>query len=170
MIPFLNFKDINLAYKEELLDAISDVIDSGRYILGEKVKLFENKFSDYCGVKNTIGTGNGLDALMLIIRAYKEMGIFKEGDEIIVPANTYIATILAITENRLKPVLVEPDINTYNIDADLIEKNITNKTKAIMIVHLYGRIAYSDKIQKLADKYNLKIIEDSAQEIGRAHV
>lgn len=166
MIKFLNFKDLNAPYRRELIDAIADVIDSGQYILGPRVRTFEKKFSKYCGVKETIGIGNGLDALTLIIRAYKEMGVFREGDEILVPANTYIASILSITENRLKPVLVEPDINTYNIDADLLEKHITKKTKAILTVHLYGQISYSDKMQKIARKHSLKIIEDCAQAQG----
>lgn len=166
MIPFLNFKDLNAPYKEELLKSISDVIDSGYYILGEKVREFEKAFSKYSGVKHTIGVGNGLDALTLIIRAYKELGVFHENDEIIVPANTYIASILSITENRLKPILVEPNIDTYNLDIDLIEKNISKKTKAILIVHLYGQIAYSEKLKRLAKKYKLKIIEDSAQAAG----
>jgi len=169
MIPFLNLKDINVSYRQELIDAISSVFDSGRYILGERVKNFESEFSKYCGVKKTVGTGNGLDALTLIIRAYKEMNIFHEGDEILVPANTYIATILSITENRLKPVLVEPDINTYNIDVNLLEKNITKKTKAILTVHLYGQVGYSDEMQKIADKHGLKIIEDSAQAQGATY-
>jgi dTDP-4-amino-4,6-dideoxygalactose transaminase len=169
MIPFLDFKDLNKPYKKDLIKAISQVIDSGKYILGDKVELFEKKFSNYCGVRYAIGTGNGLDALILIIRAYKEMGIFHEGDEILVPANTYIASILAITENRLKPVLIEPDINTYNIDANLLESKITAKTKAIMVVHLYGQVGYSDKIQEIANKYNLKIIEDSAQAAGASY-
>jgi len=166
MISFLNFKSINTPYKKELTQVISDVIDSGRYILGEKVKKFEKEFAKYCGVKFTVGTGNGLDALTLIFRAYKEMGVFGEGDEIIVPANTYIASILSVFENRLKPVLVEPDINTYNIDVNRIEEKITKKTKAILTVHLYGRVSYSDKMQKIADKYGLKIIEDCAQAHG----
>lgn len=169
MIQFLNLKNINAQHREELIEAITGVIDSGWYILGEKVKSFEREFSKYCGVAETIGTGNCLDALTLIIRAYKEMDVFREGDEILVPANTYIATILAITENRLKPVLVEPDINTYNIDVSLLEKNITKKTKAILTVHLYGQVGYSDKMQLIADKYKLKIIEDSAQAHGAAY-
>ncbi len=169
MIPFLNFKDLNVSYRKELLDAIALVIDSGQYILGPKVSSFEEEFSKYCGVKETIGVGNGLDALTLIIRAYKEMGIFYEGDEILVPANTYIASILSITENRLKPILVEPDINTYNIDVDLLEKHITKKTKAILTVHLYGRISYSEKMKKISRKYNLKIIEDCAQAHGAVY-
>lgn len=166
MLPFLNLKDINAEHREELIDAIKNVIDSGWYILGEKVKSFENEFSEYCGVRKTIGTGNCLDALTLIIRAYKEMDVFREGDEILVPANTYIATILAITENRLKPVLVEPDIDTYNIDVDLLEATITDRTKAILTVHLYGQVGYSEAMQSIADKYRLKIIEDSAQAHG----
>ena len=166
MVPSLNFKDINIAYRQELIDAIAGVIDSGQYILGKKVEEFEKEFSKYCGVKETIGTGNGLDALTLIIRAYKEMGVFNEGDEILVPANTYIASILAITENRLKPVLVEPDINTYNFDVNRLEEKITDRTKGILTVHLYGQIAYSEQMQKIADKYKLKIIEDCAQAAG----
>lgn len=169
MIPFLDLKDTNAPHRQELIDAITEVIDSGWYILGEKVAAFERAFSEYCGVKETIGVGNGLDALTLIIRAYKEMSIFREGDEILVPANTYIATILSITENRLKPVLVEPDINTYNLDVNLLEKHITARTKAILTVHLYGRVGYSDKMQKIADKYGLKIIEDSAQAQGASY-
>lgn len=169
MIPFLDLKKINAAYKEELIDAIENVIDSGQYILGEKLKRFEKEFAEYCGVKETIGTGNCLDALTLIIRAYKEMGVFFEGDEIIVPANTYIATVLAIVENRLRPVLVEPDIKTYNIDVSLLEKHITKKTKAILTVHLYGLVSYSEEMQKIADKYGLKIIEDSAQAAGAVY-
>lgn len=166
MIPFLNFKDINAPYKKELMEAISDVIDAGRYILGPKVESFEKEFARYCGVKFCVGAGNGLEALTLIFRAYKEMGILIEGDEVLVPANTYIASILAVSENRLKPVLVEPDINTYNIDASRLEEKITKKTKAILVVHLYGRVGYSDKIQAIADKYGLKIIEDCAQAHG----
>lgn len=169
MISFLNLKDTNAPYRQELIDAITEVIDSGWYILGEKVKSFERGFSEYCGVKETIGTGNGLDALSLIIRAYKEMRIFREGDEILVPANTFIATILAITENRLKPVLVEPDINTYNIDVNLLEEKITDKTRAVMVVHLYGLVGYSDKMREIADKHGLKIIEDSAQAHGAVY-
>jgi dTDP-4-amino-4,6-dideoxygalactose transaminase len=166
MIQFLSFKDLNTPYRQELLDAIAAVIDSGEYILGNKVNEFEKKFSKYCGVSETIGTGNCLDALNLIFRAYKEMGVFKEGDEIIVPANTYIASILAITENHLKPVLIEPDINTYNLDVSSLEKAITKHTKGILTVHLYGQISYSRQMQKIADKYKLKIIEDCAQSTG----
>lgn len=169
MIPFLKLKDLNSPYREELIDAITSVIDSGWYILGEKVKSFENEFSKYCGVKHSIGTGNCLDSLTLIIRAYKEMNVFHEGDEILVPANTYIASILSITENRLNPVLVEPDINTYNIDVNLLKEKITSKTKAVLVVHLYGQVGYSKEMQKIADKYGLKIIEDSAQAHGAVY-
>ena len=169
MISFLNFKDLNVPYRKKLLKAIGEVIDSGNYILGPKVRLFEKEFSKYCGVKETIGTGNGLDSLVLIIRAYKELGVFSEGDEIIVPSNTYIASILSITENRLKPILIEPDINTFNLDADLLEKKITKRTRAILTVHLYGQIAYSDEMQKIADKHGLKIIEDCAQSHGAVY-
>lgn len=166
MIPFLELKKLNIPYRQELLNTIAEVVDSGWYILGEKVKLFEEEFAEYCGVKQAIGTGNCLDALTLIIRAYKEMGVFHEGDEILVPANTYIASILAVTENRLKPVLVEPDMRTYNLNPDLLEAKITDKTKGILVVHLYGQVGYSDKIQSIADTHGLKIIEDSAQAHG----
>jgi len=166
MIPFFDLKAINAKHRSELIQAVTDVVDSGWYILGEKVKAFEKEFSEYCGVAHTVGTGNGLDALTFIIRAYKEMGVFKEGDEILVPANTYIATILAINANRLVPVLVEPEIHTYNIDPNLLENHITPKTKAILTVHLYGQIAYSEKMQEVAKKHGLKIIEDAAQSQG----
>jgi dTDP-4-amino-4,6-dideoxygalactose transaminase len=170
MIPFLDLKEINFKYREEIIKVISDVVGSGQYILGDQVEKFEKEFSEYCGVKHAIGTGNGLDALTIIIRAYKEMGVFNDGDEILVPSNTYIASILSITENNLKPVLVEPDINTYNIDTALIKKSITNKTKAILTVHLYGQISYSKKLKEISDKYNLKIIEDSAQSQGASYL
>ncbi|MBI2050351.1 MAG: DegT/DnrJ/EryC1/StrS family aminotransferase [Parcubacteria group bacterium] len=168
-IPFLNLKEINARHRDEIIGSVTSVIDSGHYILGERVSAFEKEFAEYCGTTYCVGVGNGLEALVLIIRAYKELGIFKEGDEIIVPANTYIATILAITENRLKPVLVEPDINTYNLDASLIEQYITKKTKAILVVHLYGLVGYSAQIQEIADKHGLKIIEDAAQAHGAAY-
>lgn len=166
MIPFLDLKKINKQYEKEIKEAVNRVIDSGWYILGEEVKSFEEEFANYCGTKHCIGVGNGLDALKLIIRGYKELGTFKEGDEIIVPANTYIATILAVSEENLKPVLVEPELNTYNINPDLIEEKITEKTKAIMVVHLYGQTCEMEKIWNIAKKYNLKIIEDSAQAHG----
>jgi len=166
MIPFLDLKKLNAQYRNELIEACTRVIDSGWYILGKEVEEFEKEFANYCGTKYAIGVGNGLDALTLILRAYKELGIFSDGDEVIVPANTYIATILAITNNNLIPVLVEPDIDTYLIDPDKIEENITSKTKAIMVVHLYGQTCEMDKINDIAKKYNLKVIEDSAQSHG----
>ena len=166
MIPFLDLKKINDSYEPLTTSAIRRVLDSGWYLLGKEVKAFEEEYAGYIGVRHCVGVGNGLDALRLILRAYMEMGMMAEGDEVIVPANTYIASILAITDNRLKPVLVEPDINTYNIDPCLIEEKITDRTKAVMIVHLYGQNAMHPEIQRLADKYNLKIIEDNAQAQG----
>ena len=162
MIKFLDLHKINERFREEIDLRIKQVLDSGWYLLGNQDKEFEKNFAKYCGVKHCIGCANGLDALNLIIRGYG----FGQGDEIIVPANTYIASILAISENGCTPVLVEPDINTYNINPDLIEEKITNKTKAIMVVHLYGQAVQMDKIWALAKKYNLKIIEDSAQAHG----
>lgn len=169
MIPFFDLKTVNAQYRQELVDAATEVIDSGWYILGQKVKSFEQEFAQYCGVQEAIGVANGLDALTLIIRAYKELGVMHEGDEILVPANTYIASILAITENRLKPILVEPDIHTYNIDPELLERYITPKTKAILTVHLYGQVSYSEKMRSVADAHGLKIIEDSAQAQGASY-
>src|ERR1700712_3806925 len=144
MIKFLDLLEINKLHKEELKNAFERVLDSGWYILGNEVKQFEDEFAAYCGVIHTIGVANGLDALILIIRAYKELGLFKDGDEIIVPSNTYIASILSISANGLIPVLVEPDLSTYNIDPQLIEANITSKTKAILPVHLYGQLCSMD--------------------------
>ena len=152
MIQFLDLKKINAQYVAELKQAAAEVIDSGRYLLGERVKQFEANLANYIGVKHAIGIANGLDALRLILKAYIELGVMQEGDEIIVPANTYIATILAITDNRLKPVLVEPDINTYNLDLNLIEEHITERTKAIMVVHLYGRVCWDTKLEEIAKK------------------
>ena len=169
MIPFLDLKKINAQYRDELVETAIKVIDSGWYIQGEQVQCFEKEFADYCGAKYCIGVANGLDALILIFRAYKEIGRLKEGDEVIVPANTYIASILAITENRLKPVLVEPDEKTYNLDPKLIEEAITPKTKAILAVHLYGQLADMPTINKIAKKHNLLVIEDSAQAHGASH-
>jgi dTDP-4-amino-4,6-dideoxygalactose transaminase len=166
MIKFLDLQKINARFQHEIKEAINRVVDSGWFLLGEEVRKFENDFAGYIGVKHCIGVANGLDALRLILQGYIEMGLMKEGDEIIVPANTYIATILAITSNRLTPVLVEPDIRTFNIDENKIEPAITKNTKAIMIVHLYGQNSYSEKIGLLAKKYNLKIIEDNAQAQG----
>ncbi len=166
MIKFLDLQKINTQYASELKQVAAEVIDSGWYLLGERVKQFEASLAHYIGVKHAIGVANGLDALRLILKAYIELGVMKEGDEVIVPANTYIATILAITDNRLKPVLVEPDINTYNLDISLIEQHITKRTRAIMVVHLYGRVCWSKELVEIAKRYNLKIIEDNAQAIG----
>ena len=166
MVKFLDLKKINDQYKNELLKVCKEVIESGWYILGKEVEKFEEEFANYCETKYAVGVGNGLDALKLIIRGYKELGIFKENDEIIVPSNTYIATILAISENNLKPILVEPKLDTYLINPDRIEEKITKRTKAIMVVHLYGQSCEMDKIWKIAKKYNLKVIEDSAQAHG----
>ena len=143
MIPFLDLKAINAQYRDELVQACARVIDSGWYIQGAEVKAFEQEFAEYCGTKHCIGVANGLDALILVLRAWKEMGKLKEGDEVIVPANTYIASILAITENRLTPVLVEPNPATYNISPANIRAAITEKTKAIVAVHLYGCLLYT---------------------------
>lgn len=166
MIPFLDLKGINAQYRTELIEACTNVIDSGWYIHGKECTEFEKEFANYCGAKYAIGVANGLDALILILRAYKELGIMKDGDEIIVPSNTYIASILAISQNNLVPVLVEPDINTYLVDPNKIEEKITSKTKAILPVHLYGQTCEMDKINHIAKKYNLKVIEDSAQSHG----
>lgn len=166
MIPFLSLKDITAHYRNEITEAVTRVVDSGWYLLGEEAKAFEREYATYIGTKHCIGCGNGLDALTLILRAYKELGVMHDGDEIVVPANTYIATILSITENNLVPILIEPRFETLEIDDSLIEKHITNRTKAIMIVHLYGRCAYTDTIGNLCRKYNLKLIEDNAQAHG----
>ena len=166
MIDFLNLQEINAQYAKELKQVAAEVIDSGWYLLGDRIKRFENNLANYIGVKHAIGVGNGLDALRLILKAYIEIGVMQQGDEIIVPANTYIATILAITDSRLKPVLVEPDIHTYNLNISLIEQHITERTKAIMVVHLYGKICWSEELESIAKRNNLKIIEDNAQAIG----
>ncbi|WP_449399759.1 DegT/DnrJ/EryC1/StrS family aminotransferase [Chryseobacterium wanjuense] len=166
MIKFLDLQKVNLTHQQEIENALLQTFRSGWYLLGEKVKTFEQQLSTYCNVPHAIGVANGLDALRLIFRAYIELGIMKEGDEVLVPANTYIASVLAITDNKLVPVLVEPDLETYNIDITKIEEKITPKTKAILVVHLYGSIVFSEEFQKLSKKHNLKIIEDNAQAIG----
>lgn len=166
MIKFLDLQKVNLVYQQEIEERLLNTFRSGWYLLGNEVKLFEEHLAGYIGTKHAIGVANGLDALRLILKAYMEMGIMKEGDEVIVPANTYIATILAITDNHLKPVLVEPDINTYNIDISKIEEKITHHTKGVIIVHLYGRVCWSKELEVLARKHHLKIIEDNAQAIG----
>jgi dTDP-4-amino-4,6-dideoxygalactose transaminase len=166
MIKFLDLQKINQQYAAELKKVAAEVIDSGWYLLGERVKIFEKELSGYIQVPHAIGVANGLDALRLILRGYMELGLIKEGDEVIVPANTYIASVLAITDNRLVPVFVEPDPETYNLDISKIEKHITPLTKAILVVHLYGRVCWSEELELIANKYQLKIIEDNAQAIG----
>jgi dTDP-4-amino-4,6-dideoxygalactose transaminase len=166
MIKYLDLKRINDCHDMELRQAIDEVLQSGWYLKGEATHRFEQHYADFIGTKFCIGCANGLDALTLIFRAYKEMGIMKDGDEVIVPANTFIASILAITDNNLVPVMVEPDIKTLEIDDRLIEQTITTRTRAIMIVHLYGRCAYTDKIGELCKRYNLRLIEDNAQAHG----
>jgi dTDP-4-amino-4,6-dideoxygalactose transaminase len=158
-----------MRHKLECENAILNVFRSGYYLLGPEKETFENKLNTLISSKHAIGVGNGLDALRLILRAYKELGVFKDGDEIIVPANTYIASILAITDNNLTPVLVEPSTSTFNLDENKILENITKRTKAIMLVHLYGRISFSDKILSIAKDKGLKIIEDNAQAIGAVY-
>ncbi|GAB6558572.1 DegT/DnrJ/EryC1/StrS family aminotransferase [Bacillus mobilis] len=162
MIPFLDLKQINLQHKNEIEEAMKRVLESGWYVLGKEVTEFEEKFAAYCGTKYAVGVANGLDALILILRAY---GI-GEGDEVIVPANTYIASILAISANGATPILVEPQAETFNINPQQIEGKISSKTKAIMAVHLCGQAANMDAINKIAEKYNLKVIEDAAQAHG----
>lgn len=166
MIPFLSLKDVTALYEAEINEAVARVVKSGWYLQGAENDEFEKNYSQFIGTKHTIGCANGLDALIWIFRAYIEMGVMKPGDEVIVPANTYIATILAITENGLVPVLVEPRIDTLQIDDSLIEEAITPRTRAIAIVHLYGRLAWSEKIADICKRYNLKLIEDNAQAHG----
>ena len=166
MIPFLSLKDVTATHGEEIQAAVKRVVDSGWYLQGEENARFEKNYAAYIGSEHCIGCANGLDALIWIFRAYLELGIMQPGDEVIVPANTYIASILAITENGLTPVLVEPDINTYQLDGSKVEAAITPRTRAIMIVHLYGQCAYTDQIGELCRKYNLKLVEDNAQAHG----
>lgn len=166
MIDFLNLKDVTDKYSDEIHQAVSRVVDSGRYLQGTECTTFEDNFARYIGTEYCISVANGLDALYWILRAYIESGRLNEGDEIIVPANTFIATILAITENRLKPVLVEPRMDTLEIDDSLIEDKITPRTKAIMLVHLYGRCAYTKKIGEICKKHDLYLFEDNAQAHG----
>ncbi|MFN8274387.1 MAG: DegT/DnrJ/EryC1/StrS family aminotransferase [Flavobacteriaceae bacterium] len=166
MIKFLDLQRINAQYADELKQAAASVIDSGWFLTGDKLATFEKQLAEFTGAAHAIGVANGLDALRLILKAYIDMGIMSAGDEVIVPANTYIASILAITDNRLVPVLVEPNLESYNLDLNLIEQHITPKTKAIMVVHLYGQVCWSDDLVALAQKHQLKIIEDNAQAIG----
>lgn len=163
MIKFLDLQKVNLQYQAELTAAFDRVLNSGWFIMGKELEKFEEEFARYCGTKYCIGVANGLDALILILEGYRELGIMKEGDEIIVPSNTYIASILAISKAGLKPVLCEPNINTYLLDAGLIESLITDRTKGILPVHLYGQLCDMDAINAIAAKHSLKVIEDSAQ-------
>lgn len=169
MIPFLSLKDVTALHGTEIQEAVQRVVSSGWYLQGAENESFEKNYAQFVGTRHAVGCANGLDALIWIFRAYIEMGVMKPGDEVIVPANTYIATILAITENGLKPVLVEPDADTLEIDDSRIEGAITARTHAIAIVHLYGRNAYTDKIGELCRKYNLKLVEDCAQSHGCRH-
>lgn len=166
MISFLNLKAINTQFRTELIDACTRVIDSGWYICGDELTSFESEFAEYCGTKHCIGVANGLDALVLTLRAWKEQGKLKDGDEVIVPANTYIASILAITENNLTPVLVEPDPLTYNLCPINTRAAITKKTRAILVVHLYGQLADMPNLITIADNNNLLVLEDCAQSHG----
>ena len=165
-IKYLDLKKVTERHAEEIHEAVARVIDSGWYLQGEAVARFEEEYARYCGVRHCIACGNGLDALTLILRAYIEMGVMAEGDEVIVPANTYIATILSITENGLTPVLIEPRPDTFQIDDALIEQAITERTRAVMIVHLYGRMAYTERIGDICRRHGLKLIEDCAQSHG----
>lgn len=168
-IPFLSLKDVTALHGDEINETVRRVVNGGWYLQGKENEMFEQHYAEFIGTKFCVGCANGLDALIWIFRAYVEMGVMQPGDEVIVPANTYIATILAITENGLKPILVEPKFNTLEIDDDKIEEVITQKTKAIAIVHLYGRNAYTEKIGALCKKYNLKLVEDNAQAHGCKH-
>ena len=165
-IKFLDLKDINSKYSKELIDASTRVISSGWYILGNELQTFEKKYADYCNTKYCIGVSNGLDALRLILKAYKELGILKDQDEVIVPANTFIATVLAITDLNLIPIFIEPNPETFNIDSTKIRNKISNKTKAIITVHLYGQISIDYLIKNLCKEFNLLLIEDCAQSQG----
>ncbi|MBO4314350.1 MAG: DegT/DnrJ/EryC1/StrS family aminotransferase [Prevotella sp.] len=166
IIPFLDLAAVNGQFSDEIRKAVCEVIDSGWYIRGKACAEFETHYAQYIGTRHCVGVGNGLDALALIYRAYIEMGVMAPGDEVIVPANTFIASILALTENGLKPILIEPRMDTLEIDDRLIEQAITPKTKSLLLVHLYGRCAYTDKIGNLCKKYNLKLVEDNAQAHG----
>lgn len=170
MIDFLSLKSVTSLYADEIHEAVLRVVDSGWYLQGKENEAFETEYASYIGTDYCIGCGNGLDALTLILRAYMEMGVMQPGDEVLVPANTYIASILAITRNGLKPVLVEPCLDTLEIDDSRIEAAITPRTKALMIVHLYGRVAYTERIAAICSKHNLKLIEDNAQAHGCRYV
>lgn len=166
MIKFLDLQKINAYYAKELKEAANRVIDSGWFLMGQELEEFERNYADFCDSEHVIGVANGLDALRMILKGYIELGIINEGDEVIVPANTYIASVLAITDNNLKPIFVEPNENTYNLDSSKIEAAISKKTKAILTVHLYGQISIDQQMLDICTKYNLKLIEDGAQSHG----
>lgn len=165
-IPFLDLHAVNSRFQSELDEAVNSVLHSGWYIRGEQCRLFEEEFASYCGVRHCVGVGNGLDAIRLVFEAYKSLGIMEEGDEVIAPANTYIASILAISQSGLKPVLCEPRLDTYNLNAALIEPLITERTKAILPVHLYGQLADMQQVCEIAKKHHLKVVDDAAQAHG----
>ncbi|CAM3481876.1 DegT/DnrJ/EryC1/StrS family aminotransferase [Flavobacterium chungbukense] len=166
MIPFLNLKKINEPYEIAFQEKLKTILNNGWYILGKELETFENAFAEYSNTKYCIGVGNGFDALVLIFKGYIELGILKKGDQVIVPANTYIASILSVLQADLVPVLVEPRLETYNINPELIQEKITSKTKAILAVHLYGQLAEMDKVNEIAQKNNLVVVEDCAQSHG----
>ncbi len=168
-IPFLSLADLNEACHDEIVSSIKAVIDSGRYINGDSCQLFESQFADYCGVRHCVGVGNGLDALTLVLRAWRTLGFLGEGDEVIVPANTYIASILAVVHAGLTPVLVEPDEPTMNIDPQQVERAITPRTRVILAVHLYGQCADVTSLKEIATRHQLRILEDAAQAHGAFH-
>jgi dTDP-4-amino-4,6-dideoxygalactose transaminase len=166
MIKFLDLQKINAQYEQELKEAANRIIDSGWYLMGKELETFEQNYASFCGSKYALGVANGLDALRLIFKAYIELGVMKKGDEVIVPANTYIASVLAISDNDLIPVFVEPNIHTYNLDSTKIEAALTTKTKAILTVHLYGQNSIDEQMLDICAKHNLKLVEDSAQSHG----
>jgi len=165
-MPNVDFSISNTSIQDEIIRACQNVIQSGQYILGKEVQLFETEYANYCETQYCIGVGSGLDALTLIFKAYIELGLMEVGDDVLVPANTYIATIMSIKTSGLNPILIEPNINTYNIDTSKIASSITKKTRAICVVHLYGGMADMSSIWQIAKQYNLKVIEDAAQAHG----
>ncbi len=166
VIKFLDLQKINAQYSKELKEAANRVIDSGWYVLGKELEAFERNYASFCGTNSTLGVANGLDALRLIFKAYIELGVMQKGDEVIVPANTFIASVLAISDNGLIPVFAEPDAKTFNLDSSKLEAAITKKTKAILTVHLYGQISIDQRMMEICNEYNLKLIEDAAQSHG----
>ena len=166
MIEYLSLQKINALHEQEIVEAVEKVVRSGWYLHGQVSERFERHYADFIGTRHCIGCGNGLDALTLIFRAYKELGVLHDGDEILVPANTFVASILSITENGLQPILVEPDYETLEIDERLIESHITDRTRALLLVHLYGRCAYTDEVAEQCRRHGLLLIEDNAQAHG----